>query len=378
MQGAAMHNNVRPFDPGQQWRRSQYLELLVRCVGPVAYMAAVPVLYRLHRLAPLVLVLVLVVALLVAETMPGVGDARSNSEGISLNRLAVWLTIAAQLSVIGWGTVTCVGADPPTIASLSLAIGLGAGIFGMLAAHEMIHSRNRFENTLGMLMLTGVTYRHFRISHLFGHHRWAATLRDPATARCGENAYAFLGRSILGQAVDVYRLERARLGHRQSWRNRLFHDTLIYLVIYSCVSAMLGWPAAVFLGAQSLIAVVVLEMFNYVAHYGLVRGALPAGGTEPLSDIHSWNVKSEVGNWLLLDMGHHSDHHCRAPRSHDDPTPIEQTPLLPAGYSGAILLALVPALWRRYMDCRVEHWMASTQNGPGSERFHQGVPAVTS
>jgi alkane 1-monooxygenase len=383
MQGAVMHNNARPFDPAKKWRLTQYLEPPVRFVGPLAYMAAVPVLYRLHTLAPLVLVLVLVMVLLLAETMPGARRTNSNSDGVFLNRLAVWLTIAAQLSVIGWGAVICVGADLPTIASLSLTIGLGAGIFGMLAAHEMIHSHNRFENTLGMLMLTGVTYRHFRISHLFGHHRWAATSRDPATARCGENAYAFLARSIFGQVVDVYRLERARVGRRQFWRNGVFHDLVIYLVIYSCVSAMLGWPAAVFLGAQSLIAVVVLELFNYVAHYGMVRGTLSSGGTEPLSDIHSWNVKSEVGNWLLLNMGHHSDHHRRPPQSddhlsHDHLTPIEQTPLLPAGYSGAILLSLVPALWRRYMDCRVEHWMASTQNGRDNGRFHQGVPTVTS
>jgi alkane 1-monooxygenase len=119
-------------------------------------------------------------------------------------------------------------------------------------------------------------------------------------------------------------------------------------------------------------------MFNYVAHYGMARGTLSSGGTEPFSDIHSWNVKSEVGNWLLLDMGHHSDHHRRPAHSHNHPTPIEQTPLLPAGYSGAILLALVPSLWRRYMDCRVERWMASRQNGHDSERFRQGMPTVTS
>jgi alkane 1-monooxygenase len=378
MQGATVHNNARPFDPAKKRRLSQYLEPLVRFVGPLAYMAAVPVLYRLHTLAPLVLVVVLPVVLFAAETMPGAGRAESGSDGIFVNRLAVWLTIAAQLALIGWGAVTCVDADRPNIAILSLVIGVGAGVFGMLAAHEMIHSRNRFENAVGMLMLTGVTYRHFRISHLSGHHRWAATPRDPATARCGENAYAFLARSMHGQAVDVYQLEQARVGRRQCWRNRVFHDLAIYLAMYSCVSAMLGWPAAVFLGAQSLIAVVVLELFNYVAHYGLVRGTLPSGGMEPLSDIHSWNVKSEVGNWLLLDMGHHSDHHRRPPRSLDHLTPIEQTPLLPLGYSGAILLALIPALWRRYMDCRVERWMVSTENGRDSERFQQEMPTATS
>jgi alkane 1-monooxygenase len=388
IQGATVQNNARPFDPERKPRPNRYLESLVRFVGPLAYMAAVPTLYRLHMLAPLILVLVLPVVLLVAETMPKARGAASSSDGSFANRIAVWLTIAAQLFLIAWGAVTCAGPDRLNILILSLAIGLGAGIFGMLAAHEMIHSRHRFENALGALMLTAVTYRHFRISHLFGHHRWAATPRDPATARRGENAYAFLGRSILGQAVDVYQFERLRVGYRKYWRNSLFRDLMIYLLIYSCVSAMLGWPAAVFLGTQSLMAVVVLELFNYVAHYGLDRGMLPAGGTRPLSDIHSWNVKSEVGNWLLLDMGHHSDHHRRPPRSQDpqDPrTPIEQTPLLPAGYSGAILLALVPVLWRRYMDRRVEHWMANTRNGPANtqngphrEPFHQDMPTVTS
>jgi alkane 1-monooxygenase len=373
-----MHDNARSFDRAKKWRLSQHLEPLVRFVGPLSYMAAVPILYRLHPLAPLVLVVVLPVALFAAETMPCARGDQSRSEGIFLNRLAVWLTIVAQLTLIGWGVVICVVPDQPNIAVLSLTIGLGAGVFGMLAAHEMIHSRSRLENAFGLLMLTGVTYRHFRISHLFGHHRWAATPRDPATARSGENAYAFLWRSVLGQVADVCRLERARVGRRQPWRNRVSHDLVIYLAIYSSVFAVLGWRAAVFLAAQSMIAVVVLEFFNYVAHYGLVRGTLPSGEPEPLADIHSWNVKSEVGNWLLLDMGHHSDHHRRPPRSHDHPAPIAQTPLLPAGYAGAILLALVPTLWRRHMDGRVDHWMAVRENGLDNERFDQDMPTATS
>jgi alkane 1-monooxygenase len=373
-----MHDNAPPLATAKEWRFSQYLEPLIRFAGPLSYLAAVPILYRLHPLAPLLLVGVLPLALFVAETMPSFRVARPGSKGIFVNRLAVWLTIAAQLALIGWGAVRSAGPDQPNIAILSLTIGLGAGVFGMVAAHEMIHSRNRFENALGLLMLTGITYRHFRISHLFGHHRWAATPRDPATARRGENAYAFLWRSILGQAADVYRLERARAGRRQPLRNSVFHDLVIYLAIYALVFAVLGWRAAVFLAAQSIVAIVVLELFNYVAHYGLVRGTLPSGAPEPLSDIHSWNVKSEVGNWLLLDMGHHSDHHRRPPPLHDRLTPIDQTPLLTAGYAGAILLALVPPLWRRHMDGRVEHWMAGRPNGRENERFRQGLPTATS
>jgi alkane 1-monooxygenase len=378
MQGTTMHDNARPFDPAKKWRLSQHLEPLIRFVAPLSYLVAVPILYRLHPLAPLLLVGVLPLVLFIVESMPGSCGAGPGSEGIFVNRLAVWLTIAVQLALIGWGAVMSAGPGQPDIAVLAITIGLGAGVFGMLAAHEMIHSRSRLENTLGLLMLTVVTYRHFQISHLFGHHRWAATPDDPATARRGENAYAFLWRSILGQAEDVYRLEQGRIGRRLSWRNRVLHDLVVYLAIYSSIFAVLGLWAAVFMAAQSIIAVIVLELFNYVAHYGLVRGTLPSGEPEPLSDIHSWNVESEVGNWLLLDMGHHSDHHRRPPPSGGRSTPIEQTPLLPAGYSGAILLALVPPLWRQHMDCRVEHWMVGEQNGQDNERFRKGTPKLSS
>src|SRR5271168_727889 len=91
-QGASMHDNARSFDRAKKWRLSQHLEPLVRFVGPLSYMAAVPILYRLHPLAPLVLVVVLPVALFAAETMPCARSDQSRSEGIFLNRLAVWLT----------------------------------------------------------------------------------------------------------------------------------------------------------------------------------------------------------------------------------------------------------------------------------------------
>jgi alkane 1-monooxygenase len=335
------------------------LEPLVRFVGPLSYLAAVPVLHRLHPLAPILLVGILPLALLAAEALVRSRGTKPRSENTFANRLAVWLTVAAQLTLIGWGAVVSAVSDGPNIAILSLTIGLGSGVFGMLAAHEMIHSRRPLENALGLLMLSAVTYRHFRISHLSGHHRWAATLRDPATARRGETVYFFLWRSVLGQLTDAYRFERERLLHRHSWRNRVSQDLVAYMVVYSSVFAVLGGRAAVFVAAQSLVAIVVLELFNYVAHYGLVRINLPHGALEPLSDVHSWNATGEVGNWLLLDMGHHSQHHRRAPRVHDRLVPTDRLPALPGGYAGAILLALVPALWRRHMDGRVERWMAN-------------------
>jgi alkane 1-monooxygenase len=268
---------------------------------------------------------------------------------------ALWLMIAVQLSLIGWGAEAASRCSLTSLVLLPLAIGLSSGIFGLLAAHEMIHSNNRAQNAIGMVMLSAVTYRHFRIAHLHGHHRWAATPQDPATARRGESLYAFLRRSIAGQAIFAYRLERRRLTRREGawWQHRLSQDCALYAIVYGSLYAILGRNALAFQAAQSAVAIVVLGSFDYVAHYGLRRNSRPEGGYEPLSDSHSWNAGGSVANLLLLNMGHHADHHRYPARPHSRLAPISGSPQLPGGYAGAIALALVPQLWRRKMDARL-------------------------
>ena len=85
-------------------------------------------------------------------------------------------------------------ADVCSFIALALSIGVTTGVFGVLAAHELVHGHNRIEHAFGLAMLSGMTYRHFRVAHIFGHHRWAATENDAATARLGEGFYAFLAR----------------------------------------------------------------------------------------------------------------------------------------------------------------------------------------
>jgi alkane 1-monooxygenase len=93
-----------------------------------------------------------------------------------------------------------------------------------------------------------------------------------------------------------------------------------------------------------------LELFNYIAHYGLIR---VDGQKTPLPDICSWNSSNELANLLIFNMGRHSDHHRRPTASYQTLSGISCSPELPLGYAGSILLALVPPLWRRVMDPRV-------------------------
>src|SRR5262249_46150862 len=111
---------------------------------------------------------------------------------------------------------------------------------------------------------------------------------------------------------------------------------------------------AVFIVAVAVVAVALLETFNYVAHYGLSRGVSAEGRIERLAPHHSWNSGRRMNNAALFNMGRHSDHHSHPTRSYERLEPVRGAVELPSGYAGALLIALVPALWRRMMDSRAE------------------------
>ena len=288
-------------------------------------------------------------------------------------RLLPWLYIPLQLTVIGWTAV--IMARPttglPQAVGLTLTCGLAVGVFGFLAAHEMVHSRRRWEKALGVAMLIAVLYPQFAIAHLHGHHRRAATPEDPATARRGESAYAFIIRSVGGQSAEAWRFEAQRLGlagrPTLGPGNRLLWwfaaEALLVLAI-----GLVSLRALAFFLADAALAVVLLELFNYIAHYGLIRRRGADGRLERLGPQHSWNSTRRMNNWSLFNMGRHSDHHRFSARPYQALEVLEGGTELPTGYAGAILLALIPPLWRRVMDPRVDLAMGMSPVAPEGPR----------
>jgi alkane 1-monooxygenase len=280
-------------------------------------------------------------------------------------RLLPYLYIAAQVAVTVWAAfaVGRPGVSLVAAVGLSLSVGITAGIFGILAAHEMVHSPLAAERGLGLVLLASVGYMHFRIAHIHGHHVHAATFRDSASARRGEGAYRFILRSVTGQAREAWTFEATRL--RRSGRRVL--DPANRMLLYLAIEALIGAGVAAFSLrafafwiAQAVLAVALLEMFNYIAHYGLARRRLAGGGLERLGPHHSWNSSRRMNNWALFNMGRHSDHHRRPTQAYQRLQIEPDAPELPTGYAGAILLALTPPLWRRVMDPRVDAWMGQS------------------
>ena len=297
--------------------------------------------------------------LTVLDEILGSDAARPQDPIARLQRWPPRTYVVLQLAANLWAAYWVARPATTLLEAVGLAISAGVttGVFGFVAAHEMVHSPNPRERALGLGLLASVFYMHFRIAHVYGHHRRAATFDDPASARFGEGLYAFLFRSIGGQFREAWRFEADRL--RRIGRavlgagNRMIAYLGIEVALIAAL-ALLSWKSLAFVAAVAIIAVLLLESFNYVAHYGLSRRISPDGGVERLAPRHSWNSARRMNNAALFNMGRHSDHHRVMTRTYEALDPMPRSAELPSGYAAALLTALVPPLWRRLMDPRVE------------------------
>jgi len=329
---------------------------MIRYASAFLLSSAIPLLYSWHPWAPVLVLPAILALLLGAELIARRGPVAAATATPLAFRMLPLLYIPAQLSLIAWAIYVARHADAIGIAALVLSVGLTTGIFGMLTAHEMVHSKSRGEQAWGALMLTGMTYRHFRVAHIYGHHRWAATENDAATARLGESFYGFLIRTVPIQLVDAWWFERWRCRKSaMGWmRNRVNHDIVIAVLVFASAAALGGVRGVTFFALESAVAIAVLEMFNYVAHYGLIRTRDCHGILERFDDHHSWNSSNVFANPIIFNMGRHSDHHKRPSSPYETLRYIARAPELPAGYAGSILLALAPPLWWRVMNPKVQ------------------------
>lgn len=238
----------------------------------------------------------------------------------------------------------------------ALSLGAATGI-SINTAHELGHKTNRFERWLAKVTLAPVAYGHFFVEHNRGHHVRVATAEDPASARYGESFWAFLPRTVTGSIRSAWRLEKARLerlGHSPwTWRNEVLHAWAMTVVVWGIAIAMAGKAVIPFLVIQAVYGASLLEVVNYVEHYGLGRRKLPSGRYERCTTQHSWNSNHVVTNLFLYQLQRHADHHANPTRSYQALRHFDDSPQLPAGYATMILFAYVPPLWYRVMNPRV-------------------------
>jgi alkane 1-monooxygenase len=319
---------------------------------------------------------VLFVVLPIVDRFAGVDEQTVAVRGATAPGWRVWFDgllyawVPIQLALIAWGAhAVAVERDVVAAAGLTLSIGLLTGGVGITVAHELGHRLGRVERSLACLLLASVSYAHFYIEHNKGHHARVATPDDPATAREGESFPAFLLRTVPAQFRSAWEIESARLlaaGQRViTPANRMLWVVAAPVAIAAALGATFGARAAAFFAIQSIVAFSLLELVNYVEHYGLRRRRLADGRYERVQPAHSWNASQRVSNWYLFNLQRHSHHHANVNRRYEELEHYAAAPQLPAGYAVMILVAMVPPLWRRVMDPRLHAWQAG-QAEPGA------------
>lgn len=256
---------------------------------------------------------------------------------------AAWLWAGDSLA--GWEKV-----------GLALTVGTVAGI-GINTAHELGHKKEKHERWLAKIALAQSFYGHFYIEHNRGHHVRVATPDDPASSRVGESVYSFLPRTVVGSLQSAWRLEQPRFRRRNEshWtlRNDVLNAWLMSAVLWAALLIIFGLGILPYLLLQAAVGIMLLEIVNYLEHYGLARQRERTGRWERVRPEHSWNSNNIATNVLLYHLQRHSDHHANPTRRYQALRDEAEAPVLPTGYAGMIVLALFPPLWRRVMDPRV-------------------------
>ncbi len=292
-------------------------------------------------------------------------DPHTDQRKLFYYKLITWIWVPIQLALIVLALY--VAGQPGHFTTLEkwgafFGLGLLTGAVGINYAHELMHQKSRFERFLSEILMSSTLYGHFCIEHVYGHHIHVATPKDPATSRYNENIFVFLPRTIIGSFVSAWSIQKSMMNRRglSVWHysNPFWRYFVMYGIFVSVAYALAGVMGILLFCFQAVVAFVLLEIINYVEHYGLVRKKLENGRYEHVQPFHSWNASHRMTNYFLINLQRHSDHHKHPQRRFPVLQHYEESeaPQLPLGYPTMVLISLIPPLWFYIMNPKVDAW----------------------
>ncbi len=247
------------------------------------------------------------------------------------------------------------------IVEASVSTGLNSATAAVIVSHELIHKKAVIYRSLGKLLLITTGNVYLYIDHLKIHHKWVGTEKDHTSAKLGENLYQFIVRSVSGQFKGSLLLESERQKNEKKLPygigNYVVRQLVIQAIIISLLFYFIGLWAVKAWFIQCIVSIFTTEYTNYIQHYGLVRK-----GKERVNETHSWQSDNFISRFLLLDLPRHSDHHYLASKPFHSLSSLKNSPVLPTGYLGMYYIALIPKLWFKIMNSKIEEFKKINSN----------------
>ena len=134
--------------------------------------------------------------------------------------------------------------------------------------------------------------------------------------------------------------------------------TLIQIAFLGLIFFIFNGLITLYFFAAAIIGILLLETVNYIEHYGLQRKLSIDGKYERATPSHSWNSDHIIGRLMLFELSRHSDHHYLASRKYQVLRHHDDSPQMPTGYPGMMILSLFPPLWFYIMNRRIKKLQA--------------------
>lgn len=229
------------------------------------------------------------------------------------------------------------------------AMGLLCGVLGINVAHELGHRSDKREQFLAKLLLLSSLYMHFFIEHNRGHHKNVSTPEDPNSARKGEILYFFWFRSVIMAYLSAWNISFQDMNKagksRFSLSNEMLQFQFIQISLCLLILIVFNWEVMLYFIGAAVMGFLLLETVNYIEHYGLMRTRNKNGRYERVQPAHSWNSNHILGRSLLFELSRHSDHHFLANRKYQTLRHMDNSPQMPTGYPGMMVLSVFPPVW---------------------------------
>jgi NAD(P)H-flavin reductase/ferredoxin len=241
-------------------------------------------------------------------------------------------------------------------AALVVLTGLMIGLIGTVPGHELTHRTwDPRSMLIGRWLLAFSFDTIFAIEHVYGHHRYVSTIEDPATAPRGRNVYAHIVISTIRGNLSAWDIECKRLARKGygllSWHNAFIRGHLMSVLLAAAAWGIGGWHGALLFTLCGLWGKSLLEIVNYMEHYGMVRNP-----QVPVQPRHSWNTNRRLSSWTMFNLTRHSHHHAQGEVPYHELRPYPDAPMMVGGYLTTIVVAMIPPLWHYLMIPKVLAW----------------------
>lgn len=238
------------------------------------------------------------------------------------------------------------------------SMGLLCGVFGINIGHELGHRSSRMEQLLGEILLLTSLNTHFLPYHNEGHHREVATPDDAATAKKDQWLYSFWITSHFKSYVKAWKIENNRMRRNGksifSLSNKMIGYSIANIAVLGTIYFLFDFKVLIAFVLAAIIGILLLGTVDYIEHYGLLRKLNASGRYERVKHQHSWNSDHQLGRLMLFNLSRHSDHHYKASKKYQLLESLPESPQMPTGYPGMMMLATIPPLFFWIMNKKIK------------------------